>query len=117
MKVSLAKYIDYLMIALGLALVSCSDGSFMKDSEITKMTSENFHVLENHCTEKAPVDDAVVDFCKTLKDDTVHRVSLLPSTYVQDPETCVITVVEDGMKMALLEMEFLPCDLADEGVI
>lgn len=117
MKVSKAKYSFFLSISLGLAVLACGDGGFKKDPPVANVTSATFPVVENHCTEKAPVDDAPIDFCKTLKDDSIHRVTLLPSTYVQDPETCVITVVEDGMKATLLEMEFLPCDMADEGII
>lgn len=67
-------------------------------------------VGENHCTEKAPLDDAPVTYCKTLEDGSVHSVQLKGSTYVQDFETCVITVVDDGVKSSILEMGFAPCE-------
>lgn len=109
----------FLSIALSLLLQSsCGDGSSepaeVSLAEASAMESTASYkpqpVGGNHCTEKAPLDDEPVTYCKTLEDGSIPSVTLKPSTYVQDPETCVITVVDDGIKTTILEMGFEACD-------
>ena len=76
------------------------------DSEISAAND-----AENSCLEKAPLDETPITYCKALSDGSTHTVTLKPSVYVQNFETCVITVVEDGMKLTVLEMGFEPCDV------
>lgn len=97
---------------------SCGDSSFeegkvsLSEETPSAETTASFNtqsVSAMHCTDKVPQDDSPQTYCKTLADGSVHSVTLKPSTYVQDPETCVITVVDDGVKITLLEMDFELC--------
>ncbi|MES2745854.1 MAG: hypothetical protein EOP04_30545 [Proteobacteria bacterium] len=74
-------------------------------------------VSPKHCTDAVPLDDKPVVYCKNLDNGQSHRVTLKGSTYVQDFETCVVTVVDDGLKTSILEMGFEPCESQVEGEI
>lgn len=105
-----------LILLLAVALHGCGQGSMSDGSSIAtgnEAAEQGFAapVPENDCMEKAPLDETPMTYCKALSDGSTQAVTLKPSIYVQDSETCVITVVDDGMKLTVLEMGFEPCEV------
>lgn len=105
-------FILFLAITLhGCGQGSATNGSSMAVGDEAALEVSAAPVTENNCMEKAPLDETPMTYCKALSDGSTQAVTLKPSLYVQDAETCVITVVDDGMKLTILEMGFEPCEV------
>ncbi len=103
-------------LSLSMMLFACGANSDSQSAVNSQNQSANATpVSPNHCTDVVPLDDKPVVYCKDLGDGKSHRVQLKGSTYVQDFETCVVTVVDDGLKTSILEMGFVPCESQSEG--
>ncbi len=90
---------------IGIILIACGD-EVSEDSFLLDFASAN-----SHCSEKVPGPDLPQTYCKTLSDGEVFSITLKASTYNQDLETCVVTLVDDGIKGSILEMGFEVCEL------
>jgi hypothetical protein len=106
-------------LSFPLMLLGCGSRSDNHPDQTARLSNEHSSPIDNltksSCTETLPPDDLPQAYCKTLNEGQIYSVTLKGSRYEQNPETCVVTVVDDELKTSLLEMGFEPCDSGAES--
>ncbi len=104
-----------ILLEIGFAsLLILACGGSKDTGSSSEVDSEGITVVGHDtpadCRENVPAPEAPQTYCKTIASGETVSVQLKPSHFVQDPETCVITVIDDGIKETILEMGFALCE-------